>query len=108
MMKADVVEQEPKLFFQVMIVYEDCEATADIPEDERHMESAAIGELEKAEEIAHHTIKKIHTKFPEMSIIELELDQAFDGYHLLVVDDMGSRVAKVGVTLTDYTSETIH
>jgi hypothetical protein len=108
MMKVHLSDHEPKLYFQVMIEYEACEATANIPEDERKMESAAIDEFEKAEEIAKHTIQQIHTKFPDMNIIELALDQADDGYHLLVVDDAGDRVVKVGVTFTDYSEETIH
>ena len=108
MMQAQLVEQEPKLYFQVMIVYEDCAACADIPEDERQLESAAIDGLDKAEKIALHAIEKIHTKFPGMNIIELNLDEASDGYHLLVVNDTGDKVAKVGVTYTDYSLETIH
>lgn len=109
MTKADLVAQEePKLYFQVMIQYEDCEATADIPEDERQMESAAIDDFEKAGDIAKHAIHKIHGKFPGTEVIELDLDQALDGYHLLVVGDDGGPVARVGVTYTDYTNETIH
>ena len=107
-MHADYIEQVEKLYFQVMIVYGPHDATADIPEDERELESAAIDGFEKAEQIAHHTIHKIHTKFPTMNVIELELDQAPDGYHLLVVNDEGGKVAKVGLTCTDYTNETIH
>lgn len=99
---------EPKLYFQVRIEYEACEATSDIPEDERSLESGPIKEFDEAEDIAKHTIRKIQTKFPEMSIIELDLDQAADGYHLLVVDEEGGKVAKVGVTYTDYSDETIH
>ena len=101
-------EREPKLYFQVRVEYEPCDATSDIPEDERLLESAAIEAYDKAEEIAKHTIHKIHTKFPDMSIIELDLEQAADGYHLLVVDDDGAKVVKVGVTYTDYSEETIH
>jgi len=108
MMKVQVSNQEPKLYFQVMVEYEACEATSGIPENERKMESAAIDEFEKAEEIAKHTIQQIHTKFPDMNLIELDLDQAADGYHLLVVDDTGGKVVKVGVTFTDYSEETIH
>lgn len=108
MMKEQLVQQAQKLYFQVMIVYEDCEANADIPEDERTLESAAIDGFEKADEIANHAIEQIHTKFPETSIVKLDLDQAPDGYHLLVVDDTGGKVAKVGVSYTDYTEETIH
>ena len=107
-MKLQLSDHEPKLYFQVMVVYESCDATADIPEDERQMESAAIDEFEKAEEIAKHTIQQIHTKFPTMNLIELDLEHAHDGYHLLVVDDTGGKVAKVGVTFTDYSEETIH
>ena len=108
MMKEHYIEQESKLYFQVRIAYEDCDANANIPEDEREMESAAIDGFERADEIANHAITQIHTKFPETSIVKLELDQADDGYHLLIVDDTGSKVAKVGVTYTDYTEETIH
>ena len=108
MMKGELVSQEQKLYFQVMIVYEDCEANADIPEDERQLESAAIGEWEKASDIADHAIAQIHSKFPDTTVVKLDLDQAPDGYHLLVVDDTGGKVAKVGVSFTDYTSETIH
>lgn len=108
MMKAESSNHESKLYFQVMVEYEACEATSGIPENERRMESAAIGEFEKAEEIAKHTIQKIHTKFPDMNIVELKLDQAADGYHLLVVDDAGGKIVKVGVTFTDYSEETIH
>jgi hypothetical protein len=108
MMEVEQTEYEAKLYFQVRIVYEPCEATSDIPEDERLMESAAIDKYAEASEIAQHTIEKIHTKFPDMSIIELDLEQALDGYHLLVVDEEGGKVAKVGVTYTDYSEETIH
>jgi hypothetical protein len=108
MMKVQPSSHEPKLYFQVMVEYEACEATSNIPEDERKMESAAIDEFEKAEEIAKHTIQQIHTKFPDMNLVELDLDQAADGYHLLVVDNAGGRVVKVGVTFTDYSDETIH
>jgi hypothetical protein len=108
MMKVEQAESEPKLYFQVRVEYEPCEATSSIPEDERKLESAAIEGFDEAEEIAKHTIQQIQTKFPDMSIIELELEQASDGYHLLVVDDDGGKVAKVGVTYTDYSDETIH
>ena len=108
MMKVQPSNHEPKLYFQVMVEYEACEATSGIPENERKMESAAIDEFEKATDIAKHTIKQIHTKFPDMSLIELDLDQAADGYHLLVVDKAGGKVVKVGVTFTDYSEETIH
>jgi hypothetical protein len=108
MMKVEQSDQEPKLYFQVRVEYEPCEATSSIPEEERKLESAAIEGFDEAEEIAKHTIKKIQTKFPDMSIIELELEQAEDGYHLLVVDEEGGKVAKVGVTYTDYSNETIH
>lgn len=101
-------EYQAKLYFQVKVEYESCEATANIPVDERSLESAAIKEYDEAEEIAKHTIQQIQTKFPDMSIVEIELDQASDGYHLLVVDEEGGKVAKVGVTYTDYTNETIH
>ena len=107
-MEAEQTEHEPKQYFQVRVAYEPCEATSDIPEDERIMESAAIDKYDDATEIAQHTIEKIHTKFPDMSIIEIDLEQAFDGYHLLVVDEEGGKVAKVGVTYTDYSKETIH
>ena len=106
--KAQLVKQEPKLYFQVMILYEDCEANADIPEDERQLESAAIDGFDRATDIAQHTVEKIHTKFPEHTIVKLELDQADDGYHLLVVDSDHRPVAKVGVCFTDYTNETLH
>lgn len=108
MMKVEQTETEPKLYFQVRVEYETCEATSEIPEDERKLESAAIKDFDEAEEIAQHTIHRIHTKFPEMNIIEIDLEQATDGYHLLVVDDEGGKVAKVGVTYTDYSEETIH
>jgi len=108
MMTVQQTDFEPKLYFQVMVEYEQCEATSDIPEDELKLESAAIKKFDEAEEIAKHTIQQIHTKFPNMSIIELDLDQTPDGYHLLVVDDTGGKVVKVGVTYTDYSEETIH
>ncbi len=110
MMKGQLVveEQAPKVYFQVSIVYEDCEANADIPVDERELESAAIDGYQRADEIANHAIEQIHTKFPGTSLVKLELDEADDGYHLLVVDDDGGKVAKVGVSYTDYTDETIH
>lgn len=108
MMATEQTEYEPKLYFQVIVEYESCEATSDIPEDERRLESAPIEAYDEAEEIAKHTIRQIHTKFPEMGIIELELEQASDGYHLLVVDDEGGKVVKVGVTYNDYSEETIH
>jgi len=108
MMKAQQTDHEPKLYFQVMVEYESCEATSDIPEDELKLESAAIKAFDEAEEIAKHTIQQIHTKFPDMSIVELALEQAPDGYHLLVVDDTGGKIVKVGVTFTDYSEETIH
>ena len=99
---------KPKLYFQVRVEYESCEATSNIPEEERSLESEAIEEFDDAEEIAKNTIQKIHTKFPDMNINELDLEQAADGYHLLVVDEEGGKVAKVGVTFTDYSKETIH
>lgn len=108
MMTVEHTEFEPKLYFQVMVEYETCEATSEIPEGERKLESAAIGGFDEAEEIAKHTIHQIHSKFPDMSIVELDLEQASDGYHLLVVDDDGAKVVKVGVTYTDYSEETIH
>lgn len=101
-------DYKPKLYFQVRVEYESCEATSKIPEDERSLESEAIEGFDAAEEIAKNTIQKIQTKFPDMSIIELDLEQAPDGYHLLVVDEEGGKVAKVGVTYTDYSGETIH
>lgn len=101
-------EYQAKLYFQVRVEYESCEATSDIPMDERSLESEAIEEFDDAEEIAKNTIQQIHTKFPDMNIIELDLEQAADGYHLLVVDEEGGKVAKVGVTYTDYSEETIH
>ena len=101
-------DYEPKLYFQVRVEYEACDATSDIPEDERSLESAPIPEYDEAEDIAQHTIRQIQSKFPDMSIIELDLEQAADGYHLLVVDEEGGKVAKVGVTYTDYSDETIH
>lgn len=107
-MTVEQTEQQAKLYFQVKVEYEPCAATSDIPADERSLESEAIGEYDDAEEIAKNTIQKIHTKFPDMNIIELDLEQALDGYHLLVVDEEGGKVAKVGVTYTDYTEETIH
>lgn len=99
---------KPKLYFQVKVEYESCEATSNIPVDERSLESEAIGEYDDAEEIAKNTIQQIQTKFPNMNIIELDLEQALDGYHLLVVDEEGGKVVKVGVTYTDYSLETIH
>lgn len=102
------LEQEQKLYYQVRILYEDCEANADIPEDARELESAAIGELEKAGEIAKHAIVQIQEGLPDTKIIELELDEAEDGYHLLVVDGNEERVVGVGLTITDYTDETLH
>jgi hypothetical protein len=107
-MTSDLAAYEPKQYFQVMISYEDCDANVDIPEDEMVLESDAISELQEAEKIAHNTAKHIHTKFPDSNIIVLDLDEVFDGYHLIVVDDDGKKVARVGVSITDYTSETIH
>ncbi len=107
-MQPQVAEQEPKIYFQVMIAYEDCEVNAEIPEDSRILESAAIDRYDRANEIAHHAIEQIHTKFPGTELVKLELDEADDGYHLLVVDAEGDRVAKVGVSYTNYTDETIH
>jgi len=108
MMDIEQSDHEPKFYFQVKVIYEDCDATSSIPEDERYLESTAIKEFDEAEQIAKHTIQSIHTKFPEMSIIELDLDQAADGYHLLVVDEDGGKIVKVGVSFSDYSEETIH
>ena len=107
-MKSEQPDYVPKLYFQVRVEYEACDATSGIPEDERILESSPIKGYDEAEDIAKHTINQIHTKFPKMNVIELDLEQAADGYHLLVVDEEGGKVAKVGVTYTDYSDETIH
>lgn len=103
-----LIEISEKIFFQVMIEYEDCEATREIPEDDRSLESVPIENWPKAEKIAQATMEDIQTQFPNHNIVSLPLDQTEDGYHLLLVDDTGIRVAKVGVTITDYSEETIH
>lgn len=108
MMTGQLQEQSERIFFQISIEYEDCEATQAIPEDARSLESAPIGDFPKATVAAHKTIKKLHSMFPEMHLVELDLDDTTDGYHLLVVDSDGSKVVKVGITMTDYSSETLH
>jgi hypothetical protein len=100
--------QPDRVFFQVSIEYEDCAATQAIPVDARSLESAPIGDFPKATVAAQKTIKKLHSMFPDMHLVELDLDETTDGYHLLVVDSDGSKVVKVGITMTDYSSETIH
>lgn len=102
------VQQPEKVYFQVMIEYEDCEATSEIPEDSRSLESEILANYPKAVEVAQHTIQAIHGQFKGSSLVELELDEMVDGYHLLVVDDAGSRIAKVGIAGYDYSEETIH
>ena len=108
MMSEQLLQQSDRIFFQVSIEYEDCAATQEIPEDARSLESAPIGDFPKATVAAQKTIEKLHSMFPEMHLVELDLDDTPDGYHLLVVDDDGSKVVKVGITMTDYSSETIH
>ena len=108
-MTGQLLEQvQQRIFFQVSIEYEDCAATQVIPEDSRSLESAPIGDFPKATIAAQKTIKKLHSMFPGMHLVELDLDDTPDGYHLLVVDGDGSNVVKVGITMTDYSSETIH
>jgi hypothetical protein len=108
MMTGQLLEQAERVFFQVNIEYEDCAATQAIPEDARSLESAPIGDFPKATVAARKTIKKLHSMFPDMHLVELDLDDTPDGYHLLVVDSDGSKVVKVGITVTDYSNETIH
>ena len=92
-----------------MIEYEDCEATKEIPEEDRSLESVPIEDWPSAKQIAQATMEDIQTtQFPNHSIVSLPLDQPVDGYHLLLVDDAGIRVAKVGVAYTDYSEEVIH
>lgn len=103
-----LLEPESKLYFQVMVSYEDCDVNSNIPKDERTLESAAIDGYERADEIANHTIAQIQTKFPKTKLIKLDLDQVTDGYHLVIMDGAGGKIVKVGVTYTDYTEETVH
>lgn len=97
-----------KVFFQVLIEYEDCTETSDMPRDSRSQESLPIGDFMEADEIARHTSKQIQSMFPGTTLVELPLDQAADGYHLLVVSEGGKKVAKVGVVAEDYSRATIH
>lgn len=99
---------EPRIFFQVMVVYEDCEATSAIPLDSRQLESEAIGDLPRASKVAKHTIQAIQTKFPGSELVDIGLEQARDGYHLSIRDDTGKGLAKVGIVAIDYSDETLH
>lgn len=99
---------ESRVYFQVMIAYEDCEATSMIPKESRLLESQALPNLTKANQIAKNTIEAIQGKFPGSELIEISLDQAQDGYHLIVVDEGGQSLARVGISAIDYSNETLH
>ena len=108
MMSRQPLDKPERIFFQVNIEYGDCDATKKIPHDERSLESKPIGDFPRATEAARNTITRLHEMFPEMQLVELSLDEALDGYHLMVVDEDGTKVVKVGITMTDYSNETIH
>ena len=83
--------------------------TSHIPMDCRALESQAIDEYPTAELVAKDTIQHLKdNEFPALTIVERPLDQCPDGYHLLLVDNDGMEVARVGVKIIDYSTETIH
>lgn len=100
---------EPRVFFQVMVQYERCEKTSEIPDDSRQLESEAIDNLNKASKIAQHTIQAIQSKFPGTELVDIGLEQAEDGYHLAILDKKGqSCLVRVGIVAIDYSNETLH
>jgi len=98
----------PKIFFQVLV---DFNPEADeVPDDISSLESAMpLATLENAEYIAKKMAEKIHKKFPKSVLSEKSLEEAFDGYHLLITDvETGIHIARVGISGEDYSHEQIH
>ncbi len=97
-----------KIFFQVLVEFNP--EAEEVPDDICGLESAMpLATLENAEYIAKKLAGKIHQKFPKSCLTEKPLEEAFDGYHLLIVNtETGIHIARVGISGEDYSQEQIH
>jgi len=97
-----------KIFFQVLVDFNP--EAEEVPDDISGLESAMpLATLENAEYIAKKMAEKIHKKFPKSVLSEKSLEEAFDGYHLLITDvETGIHIARVGISGEDYSHERIH
>lgn len=100
-------DMHQKVFFQVHIVY-NTEAE-DVPDDIQAMDSIPFADVDEAERIAEKLAGKIHKKFPKSCLVHNDVEDDFDGFHLIIMDhETGIHIAKVGISFENYTNETIH
>ena len=100
-------EMQKKFFFQVHVVYNP-EAEG-IPDDLHALDSIPFDNMEEAERIAEKLAGKIHKKFPKSCLVQNDVEEDYDGYHLIIMDaEPGVHIARVGISYENYTNETLH
>lgn len=103
-----MLDKRSKVFFQVVIDFLD-NKDEDCPEGTFMANvSEPIPTPEEADEVAAVLAKEITQKYPESKIEFVEYEDMNDFFYLLVKDEEGDCLAKIGVMETDYSRETIH
>lgn len=109
------LENKAKVFFQVVVHYNKDlikeiipKHHADKAESLGTFESIAIGTFNEAEEVVSEMTTKIHSKFPDSKIKDIEPEEQEDEYHVWVSNEEGEAIAKLGVVAIDYSEATIH
>lgn len=106
----EMLNKGSKKFFQVII---------DFPDDDTEERSCPEGTfvanvsepiptVEEADKVVSELAEEITIKYPSSKIEFVELKDMDDFYYIMVKDENGSCLAKLGVMETDYSGETIH